>query len=70
MHHGIIGQKWGKKNGPPYPLNSDKPYNIVSRDDINKLCKYKMNIIGEIHNRKMIDYYDKLLDKKKPEYFI
>ena len=20
-HHGILGQKWGKKNGPPYPLN-------------------------------------------------
>ena len=25
MHHGIRGQKWGVKNGPPYPLNaSDK----------------------------------------------
>jgi len=21
MHHGIMGQKWGKKNGPPYPLD-------------------------------------------------
>lgn len=21
-HHGILGQKWGKKNGPPYPLSS------------------------------------------------
>ena len=21
-HHGIKGQKWGKKNGPPYPLDS------------------------------------------------
>ena len=21
-HHGILGQKWGKKNGPPYPLKS------------------------------------------------
>lgn len=20
-HHGIFGQKWGKKNGPPYPLD-------------------------------------------------
>ncbi len=19
-HHGILGQKWGVKNGPPYPL--------------------------------------------------
>lgn len=22
-HHGILGQKWGKKNGPPYPLGAD-----------------------------------------------
>lgn len=21
-HHGILGQKWGRRNGPPYPLNS------------------------------------------------
>lgn len=21
-HHGILGQKWGKKNGPPYPLGA------------------------------------------------
>lgn len=23
-HHGILGQKWGITNGPPYPLGSDK----------------------------------------------
>lgn len=23
-HHGILNQKWGVKNGPPYPLGSDK----------------------------------------------
>ena len=22
MHHGIKGQKWGQKNGPPYPIGS------------------------------------------------
>lgn len=21
-HHGILGQKWGDRNGPPYPLGS------------------------------------------------
>ena len=23
-HHGILGQKWGHKNGPPYPLSESK----------------------------------------------
>ena len=22
-HHGILGMKWGKKNGPPYPLDAE-----------------------------------------------
>ena len=22
VHHGILGQKWGSRNGPPYPLSS------------------------------------------------
>ena len=22
-HHGILGQRWGRRNGPPYPLDSD-----------------------------------------------
>ena len=24
MHHGIKGQKWGEKNGPPYPLKAEQ----------------------------------------------
>lgn len=23
FHHGILGMSWGKRNGPPYPLNGD-----------------------------------------------
>lgn len=23
FHHGILGMKWGKKNGPPYPLDAE-----------------------------------------------
>ena len=29
MHHGIKGQKWGVKNGPPYPLDSIANGNAV-----------------------------------------
>jgi len=29
MHHGIVGQKWGKKNGPPYPLDQKTHDRVV-----------------------------------------
>lgn len=34
-HHGILGQKWGDRNGPPYPLGSGK-HSISERSDISK----------------------------------
>lgn len=42
-HHGILGQKWGKKNGPPYPLDGDqhseteKVLNETTFEDIFKV---------------------------------
>lgn len=44
-HHGILGQKWGKKNGPPYPLDYKKlspeerqlaKKNAIERGDIKE----------------------------------
>ena len=29
MHHGIKGQKWGERNGPPYPLDSISNGNAI-----------------------------------------
>lgn len=29
-HHGIPGQKWGKRNGPPYPLSTSKHNRVIS----------------------------------------
>lgn len=47
QHHGILGQKWGKRNGPPYPLNSnDKSYaerhpgNNIRAKDVKKNMDY------------------------------
>lgn len=39
-HHGILGQKWGKKNGPPYPLYRSK---LGAKEKLNAdtLSKYK-----------------------------
>lgn len=30
-HHGILGQLWGKRNGPPYPLNKSAKSSIEKR---------------------------------------
>lgn len=30
-HHGILGQKWGKKNGPPYPLKESAHSNAEQK---------------------------------------
>jgi hypothetical protein len=68
-HDPKTGQ-FASSHGNSIAVPKGSPKNVVSRNDIKSLMKYKMNIIGEIHNRDMIGYYDKLLGKKKPEYFI
>ena len=36
IHHGILGQKWGRLNGPPYPLSkSDYSASEKKADDKN-----------------------------------
>ena len=41
-HHGILGQKWGQRNGPPYPLNRS-PFDDYTKETITKttIDKYK-----------------------------
>ena len=52
-HHGIEGMRWGKRNGPPYPLNAsqmtprEKAKNEVSefaRSEAVKRAKYKEKV--------------------------
>lgn len=35
-HHGIRGQKWGDRNGPPYPLNASEHRAVVKRSHKEK----------------------------------
>ena len=35
-HHGILGQKWGKKNGPPYPLDSKTAERVKNKAKVTK----------------------------------
>lgn len=50
-HHGVKGQKWGVKNGPPYPLNPKGQYKKVLQlnDEMNTKWDY-----GVLHNGKKI----------------
>lgn len=56
LHHGILGQKWGKRNGPPYPLGADKLAHeiylsaIDQEPKITKDVVYAANKVGsEMH---------------------
>lgn len=41
-HYGILGQKWGKRNGPPYPLNSSAKSAEEKRKAAEKRKKAKI----------------------------
>lgn len=47
-HHGILGQKWGKRNGPPYPLGGGD-YSRSERVAIYKKRKQKNSIYNKKH---------------------
>lgn len=62
QHHGILGQKWGKRNGPPYPLSASKSASIKKRrkktdddsekEDRKKAMKNRRNLsTAELNER-------------------
>lgn len=48
VHHGILGQKWGTRNGPPYPL-SGGDYTARERNAIYKKRKQRNSIYNKKH---------------------
>lgn len=66
MHHGVKGQKWGEKNGPPYPL-SDKVKSIAYRGgyDAEGNKKYKTNKKDVKAARDIIDKNLKYMSNKE-----
>lgn len=48
-HHGVLGQKWGKKNGPPYPLDVSGKAAVKrqrkesKRDAVRKMSDEELN---------------------------
>ncbi len=57
-HHGIIGQSWGHRNGPPYPLDSSKSTGsrLKNKGSVKKtksLSKHKVKKI----KKDFLDYH-------------
>ena len=48
QHHGILGQKWGHRNGPPYPL-SGGDYSKTEHEAITKARRSRNNIYNKRH---------------------
>ena len=46
-HHGIPGQSWGVRNGPPYPLDQKTHNKVVKGEGANK-SKETKGIIGDV----------------------
>lgn len=51
-HHGILGMKWGKRNGPPYPLSSSQ----------KSSSEKKKSIVQKINERKQIKREQKQIE--------
>lgn len=47
-HHGILGQRWGKRNGPPYPLRGGS-YTKSEKEAIYKKRRQKNSIYNKKH---------------------
>ena len=54
-HHGILGQRWGTRNGPPYPLKGGS-YTRTEQEAIKEARKKKYSRYNKQH-------YDDVLEK-------
>lgn len=57
MHHGVDGQKWGVKNGPPYPIDrSNKSVKMIKQKPVRiadeKFTQYALNPEKNPHKAK------------------
>lgn len=65
-HHGILNQRWGKKNGPPYPLNRAGKAAFKAQVKAQKALKKLEK--KEKRQRKAEEDEQKRLEKKRNEY--
>ena len=61
-HHGIEGQKWGQRNGPPYPLDQKAHSRSEVKAGWQKSVKSIDTSTGGVLNKKWVktkDFHDK-----------
>lgn len=51
IHHGINGQKWGKRNGPPYPLAYNKHTSAEKQENSIRVLSGQENAIKAKRNK-------------------
>lgn len=61
-HHGIFGQKWGKRNGPPYPLDA----NDHSANE--KKAGWKDSLKNALPKKKKYNFSDKEISEARKRY--
>lgn len=67
-HHGILGQKWGKRNGPPYPLGASDHSSSEQAAGWKKSLKVASNKIHAYKvskTNKKIEEYERAHNLKK-----
>ncbi|MCI9004441.1 MAG: hypothetical protein HFH39_04215 [Lachnospiraceae bacterium] len=76
VHHGVKGQKWGVRNGPPYPLDKSPRHDTIVKDAIESgLVSKELNPEKQMRHTKNhhtpgrsyldgdLEYAQKLIDK-------
>lgn len=61
-HHGIRGQKWGQRNGPPYPLGAGDHSTSERKAGWRKSLN-KTNVYSDAHEKRKATKYTKELNK-------
>lgn len=67
-HHGIKGQRWGKKNGPPYPLSDRLHSYVIKKQAKMKENKEKRDAINKEKRKQKILHDPAKLYKHAPEF--
>lgn len=54
-HHGILGMKWGKRNGPPYPIEDYSKYSAEEKSQLKAKAIREGNVKEAQANRSEFD---------------